>query len=139
MLATAGRLELLGPLGIDFGLDAESGGGAFASDLFRSHHQRCAEAWDLPRVHSALTWYEGFRAASPSRVPFVPAFGAEALRGQLHNRLTLDLFAEFMRRSTPMGTTRCERLSSDAITSYVGVIRSLRSREARYEGLHQTR
>ena len=130
---TAGRLGLLGSLGIEFDdFEGEGGGGAFAADLFRSHHERSVQAWDLPRVQTALTWFEGFLVTS-DRIPFVPAFGAEALRGQLHNRLTLDLFAEFMRRSTPMGTTRGDRLSSDAITSYVGVIRSLRSREARYD------
>ena len=51
----------------------------------------------------------------------------------MYNRATLDAFAEFVRRSPPIGRSRGEHVSADAISSYVSAIHLLRSREARYD------
>jgi hypothetical protein len=129
VLETARQLELLGPLGLDFGVPE----GGFLADLQRSLHSRCVAAWDLPRARTALTWFAGFRAASPERQPFVPAIGSDALMGQAWNRMTLDLFGEFIRRSKPLSKAKADHVSADAVSSYVSVVHLIRSREARYE------
>ena len=54
-------------------------------------------------------------------------------RGQMYNAETLELFAVFLRQSTPKGKTKTDVLSADAVSGYVSAIRIYRSREARYE------
>eukprot|EP00966_Prymnesium_polylepis_P209337 4849651-Prymnesium_polylepis.2 len=129
MLELAGRLQMLGPLGIELSCGAGSSGGAFAADLERTARLRCAEAWDLPRVRTMLTWMEPFLLVT-GRVPCVPAL---ELPGQVHNRMTLDLFREFIFRSPPMGKAKGDHVSADAAASYVSVAYTLRCREARYD------
>ena len=129
ILALAGRLQMLGPLGVTFACGEGDSGGAFAADLQRTLRLRCAEAWDLPRVRTMLSWWEPFLLAS-GRAPWVPAL---ELPGMIWNRMTLDLFGEFIRRSPPLGKARGDHVSADAVSSYVGVAHTLRSREARYD------
>ena len=128
----AARLGLTGPLGVDCGVGVEGGGGAFAAELLDAVSERAALAWDLPRLGTALTWFDAFLQAT-RRVPFIPAVGAGAVGGYLWNRATLDMFAEFVRRSPPLGNARGSSVSADAVASYVSAIHLLRSREARYD------
>jgi len=53
------------------------------------------------------------------------------MQGWVHNRLTMDLFGEFIARSKPL-RGQAEYVSPDCIAGYVGAILTLRSREARY-------
>ena len=129
VLELAGRLQMLGPLGIEFSCGAGACGGAFAADLERTARLRCAEAWDLPRVRTMLTWVEPFLLVT-GRVPWVPAL---ELPGQVHNRMTLDLLREFIFRSPPMCKAKGDHVSADAASSYVSVAYTLRCREARYD------
>ena len=109
------------------------GGGAFTAQLLESSAGRAMLAADIPRLRTALVWFEAFLAAT-GRVPFIPAVGPDALSGQLWNRATLDAFREFVRRSPPLGqAARGERVSADTISGYVSAIHLLRSREARYD------
>ena len=128
----AARLGLTGPLGADVGLEAEGGGGAYAAELLDAVSARAAQAWDLPRLATALTWFDAFLQAT-GRIPFIAAVGADALGGYMWNRATLDMFGEFVRRSPPLGKARGEAVSGDVTASYVSAIYHLRSREARYD------
>ena len=130
MLELAGRLSLLGPLGVSFGFAEGGGQAAFAAELDRGFRRRCASAWDLPRLHSALAWVEPFLLATGRDPLFVPAI---ELPGQVYNRVSLDMLGEFIRTSPPLGKTRGAHVSADVAQSYVGVVRTLRSREARYD------
>ena len=130
MLELAGRLSLLGPLGVSFGFAEGGGQAAFAAELDRSFRRRCASAWDVPRVRSALAWVGPFVIATGRDPLFVPAI---ELPGQVYNRVSLDMLSEFIRTSPPLGKTRGEHVSADVAQSYVGVVRTLRSREARYD------
>ena len=96
---------MLGPLGVTFACGEGDSGGAFAADLQRTLRLRCAEAWDLPRVRTMLSWWEPFLLAS-GRAPWVPAL---ELPGMIWNRMTLDLFGEFIRRSPPLGKARGDK------------------------------
>ena len=129
MRALADRLDLTGPLG---GLPADHAASSSSTltQLRERLHRRIAEAQDLPRLLTALRWFASFRAASPDRVPFVPA--ADDVRGQMWNAETLELFAEFVRSSAPRGKTRGGSVSADAVSGYVSALRLYRSREARY-------
>ena len=129
MLARARRLDLLGPLRA--ALAAEGSG--LEAQLMAAHHRHAVAAWDIPRIHSALRWWEGFRLAMPARVPFIPAIGADALIGHIWNRTTLDLFTEFVRAGKPLGKAKGDRLTSETISGYASAIHLLRSREARYD------
>ena len=128
----ATQLGLTGPLGAGCGVGVEGGGGAFAAELLDAVGERAALAWDVPRLSTALTWFDAFLQAT-QRVPFIPAAGADALSGHLWNRATLDMFAEFVRRSPPLGKAKGDAVSADAVASYVSAIHLLRSREARYD------
>ena len=130
IITMATRLDLVGPLGIDFGIDATHPGGSLEASLFSSLHARCSKAWDVPRLLSALKWFAGFNTAT-TRIHFIPAFGENAMRGYVHNRCTADLFGEFIVRSPPMRGS-AEHVGADAASGYVGAILTLRSREARY-------
>ena len=128
----AAQLGLTGPLGVGFGVDVEGSGGAYAAELLDAVSERAAQAWDLPRLSTALTWFDAFLQAT-RRVPFVPVTGETELSWYLWNRATLDMFAEFVRRSPPLGKARGSSVSGDAVASYVSAIHLLRSREARYD------
>ena len=128
----AGRLGLLGPLGISFGIDTTHPGGSLEASLLLSLAGRCAKAWDVPRLHSALVWFDHYdQATSRARSHFIPAFGVQQMPGWVHNRLTLDLFGEFVARSKPL-RGQAEHISPDCISGYQGAVLTLRSREARY-------
>ena len=90
-------------------------------------------AWDTPRLASALTYWEGFDAASGGRTMFVPALGPDATAGHVWNRRSLDLFDRFVATADPLGRTRGEHVSVDVRRSYVAAIRLLRCREAGYD------
>lgn len=130
VLETAGRLQMLGPLGVSFGFAEGGGQAAFAAELDRSFRLRCASAWDLPRIASALEWLGPFLLATGRDPLWMPAV---ELPGMVYNRITLDMLGEFIRTSPPLGKTKGEHVSADVAQSYVGVIRTLRSREARYD------
>ena len=49
----------------------------------------------------------------------VGQFGDVELSGRLWNRATLDMFAEFIRGSPPIGKAKGAHVSADAISSYV--------------------
>lgn len=53
------------------------------------------------RLRTSLTWFDGYDQIT-SRVHFKPAFGPMAMVGYVHNRLTGDLFGEFICRSKPL-------------------------------------
>lgn len=61
---------------------------------------------------------------------FKPAISNE---GKIWNTMTLSLFAAYIRKSTPLGTTKNGKVGSDSIGGYVSAIRLLRSREAGYD------
>jgi hypothetical protein len=129
----AARLGLLGPLGASWGAGEVGAGGAYTEQLLESSAGRAMLAADIPRLRTALVWFEAFLAAT-RRVPFIPAAGADALSGQLWNRATLDAFREFIRRSPPLGkAAQAERVKAGSISGYVSAIHLLRSREARYD------
>ena len=121
---------MLGPLGVSFGFAEGGGQAAFAAELDRSFRLRCASAWDLPRIASALEWLGPFLLATGRDPLWMPAV---ELPGMVYNRITLDMLGEFIRTSPPLGKTKGEHVSADVAQSYVGVIRTLRSREARYD------
>ena len=127
----AGRLGLLGPLGATprpVGAPAES---PSMARLRSSLQRRVEQAHDVPRLRTALGWFEAFMAIDPGRPPFVPS--ADDVRGQMYNAETLELFAEFIRASQPRGRSRGVAIAADSISGYVGSIRTLRSRQARYQ------
>ena len=132
MRATAERLGLLGPLGAGWGAGGVDGGGAYIAELLQSVAGRAMLAWDIPRLRTALGWFEDFLSAS-RRVPFVPAIGPDAAVGAMWNRATLLAFGEFIRRSPPRGKSHGDHVRADAIAGYVSAIHLLRSREARYD------
>ena len=63
MLEYAGRLGLTGPLGINYGCSSGEGA-ALVRDLMESLHRRGSQQWDLPRIWTALTWFDGFLQAT---------------------------------------------------------------------------
>ena len=131
VMLLAGTLGLLGPLG---GLPRDPGAppeSALLARLRASLQRRVEQAHDVPRLRTALGWFQRFLAVDPGRVPFVPS--ADDVRGQMYNAETLELFAEFIRTSVPLGRTRGAAVSADAISGYVSAIRMLRSRQARYQ------
>ena len=136
-MSTATRLGLTGPLvdpltgdgPADHGPDAV--GQTLVDSLRLTFRARAVVSTDVPRLRTALIWFEAFLTAT-GRTPFRPAFGAANTIGQMWNAESLELFAEFVRRSTPRGRTRGTSVSSNSISGYVSAIRLLRSREARY-------
>eukprot|EP00966_Prymnesium_polylepis_P042160 979413-Prymnesium_polylepis.1 len=113
----ARRLGLTGELGADWGLGGGASGGAYTAELLASAEGRAMLAWDIPRLKTALAWFEDFLAAT-GRTPFVPAVGPDAGVGAMWNRATLDAFAEFICRSPPKGRAAGEHVKADAIAGY---------------------
>ena len=133
--ARASALGLLGPLDDEGGsppLGAHAGG-AYAARLQQDLLAQAAEAWDTPRLATALTWTERFVEASEGRTLFLPARGPRGDAGKTWNRRTLDLLAHHICTSTPLQRTRGEHVSVDVARSYAGAIYLLRCREAGYD------
>ena len=128
----ADRLGLTGPLGAGWGVGVDGAGGIFTAELLEAAEGRAMLAWDIPRLRTALVWFEGFLEAT-GRTPFMPAIGADAGVGAMWNRATLVAFAEYVRRSPPLGRTQTGHVKADAIAGYVSAIHLLRSREAHYD------
>jgi hypothetical protein len=133
--ARAALLGLLGPLDDpgDVAPADASAGNAYALELERHLLTQAAEAWDTPRLATALTWLEGFFAAT-GRTLFVPARGTRSFRqGRAWNRRTIDLFTQHIITSAPIGRTRGEHVSVDVARTYASAIYLLRCREAGYD------
>ena len=133
--ARASALGLLGPLDDEGGappLGAHAGG-AYAARLQQDLLAQAAEAWDTPRLATALTWTERFVEASEGRTLFLPARDPRGDAGKTWNRRTLDLLAHHICTSTPLQRTRGEHVSVDVARSYAGAIYLLRCREAGYD------
>ena len=129
VLRMAQELDLVGPLGLEF---APLAANRLMSNLIEDATWRCSLASDTPRLSSALGWLSSYMLET-GRTPFVPAFGPDALRGQIYNRCTLDTLKEYIRQSTPMGKTKRGFLAAGTIDGYISAIRNFRCREARYD------
>ena len=132
VLALARQLNFLGPLGIDPLNGAGGAANLYTHQLDEAAHRRAVSAANLPLLKTALTWVPAFLLAT-GRSMFVPAFGANALVGQVWNRTSLDMLGEFLRASTPRGKTKTGQLSGNYVSGIVGALRIFRSREARYD------
>lgn len=132
-IETARSLGLLGELGVSFGPMS-----AAETALFEAQRQACWRSMDLPRMETMMRWLGGFMEHARlgpkyDRPLFVPAL---SLEGQVRNRLVLDCFGRWIRQSTPLssrGGASGAPVSGDTISSYVGSLRLLRCREARYD------
>ena len=136
-LARAERLGLTGPLGSpdDYAVTgvAPPEKNSLAASLEASLRLRMATSLDLPRLNTALTWWENFQVANEGTLVFKPALNAASNSGRLHNRKVIDLFGEYIRRSAPLGKTSHGVVQASAIASYQSVILIFRSKEARYD------
>ena len=136
-LARAERLGLTGPLGSpeDYAVTgvAPPERNSLAASLETSLRLRMATSLDLPRLNTALTWWESFQIANEGTLVFKPALSTASSSGQLHNRKVIDLFGEYIRRSEPLGKTSHGVVQAAAIASYQSVILIFRSKEARYD------
>ena len=132
MVATASRLGLMGPLGADPLPQGAHAGSAYAARLERELLEDAAQAWDTPRLATALVWWESFLIVS-DRTMFFDAHGAAAPTGHRWNRRSLDLFARHILTSPPLGRTRGEHVSQDVADSYASTIYLLRCRTAGYD------
>ena len=129
LLTMAREQDLLGPLGVEY-LPADES--PLFSELVNACTSRAYRATDIPRLRTALPWFGSFLLQT-KRVPFIPAYGTDRVKGQIYNRCTLDAFTEYLRRATPRGKSMRGHLAADTIDGYVSAIRLFRSREARYE------
>ena len=134
VLGRAETLGLTGALGTHAALPGASRGGAFARHLEAQLCASAADAWDTPRLSSALTWVGPFLEAT-GRTFFVPAFGhgQEADAGKRWNRRSLDLFTKFITSSAPIGAARGAHVSQATAKSYSQQVYLLRCREADYD------
>ena len=137
MRARASVLGLLGPLDDHEGAPPPGAnlGNSYAQQLERHLLSQAADAWDTPRLATALTWLESFVAAT-GRTLFVPARGRHLLAScsaRIWNRRTIDLLTEHIVTSEPLRRTRGEHVSIDAARSYSSAIYLLRCREAGYD------
>jgi hypothetical protein len=134
VLSRAEALGLTGPLGAEAAPPGASCGGSFARHLEAQLRSSAADAWDTPRLSSALTWVGPFMEAT-GRTFFVPAFGhsQEADAGKQWNRRSLDLFTKFITSSAPIGAARGEHVSQATAKSYSQQVYLLRCREADYD------
>ena len=64
VLARAAELGLTGPLGLDSTPEGASRGGSFARRLESELLASASDAWDVPRLSSALTWVGPFVEAT---------------------------------------------------------------------------
>ena len=132
VMRSARACGLLGPLGLVLAVQGTAG--VFMTDMITWASGQAALAWDLPRLHTALRWFLGFLQAGDFPKPYAPFVPALERAGQICNRALLDAFVAFIRRSVPIGnSTKAEHVSIDVARAYGSVIRTLRSREARYD------
>ena len=123
----------MGPLGADPLPQGAHAGGTYAIQLEREMLRDAAQAWDTPRLATALVWWESFLIMSERRTMFVDAHGDAAPLGHRWNRRSLDLFARHIVTSPPLGRTRGEHVSQDVADSYASAIYLLRCRTAGYD------
>lgn len=85
------------------------------------------------QLQTGLRWFSRFRAALPSRVPFMEHRWAGDLQAAAYNEETFQLFAEFIRQhgSVRAGHTG-EVVSAASISAYVSAVRAYRSRDVGY-------
>lgn len=85
------------------------------------------------QLQTGLRWFSRFRAAVPSRVPFLEHRWAGDLQAAAYNEETLQLFAEFIRQhgSVRAGHTG-ETVSAASISAYISAVRAYRSRDVGY-------
>ena len=132
MLAHAGRLGMLGPLGEAACPDGASEGNAFATALEASLVASATLAYDTPRTATALSWLEEFLRVT-GRTMYCPARGPHAEAGQQWNRRSNELLTKFITTSPPLSRTRGEHVSQDVAQSYSNALCLLRSRQAGYD------
>ena len=132
--ATAGGLGMTGALGDEPAPDGAFAGNAVAHQLERALLRDAAEAWDTPRLATALTWLELFLAAT-QRTMFKAARGVSdaAFHGRAWNRRSLDLFTRFIVESPPLGRARGAHVCWSVAASYASAVQLLRTREAGYD------
>lgn len=129
----AAALGLLGPLeeaGSAPPVGADPGN-AYVQQLERHLLSQAADAWDTPRLATALTWLEHFVEAT-GRTLFMPARDRHS-RGCIWNRRTIDLFIQHIVTSAPLRRTRGEHVSIDVARTYASAVYLLRCREACYD------
>ena len=80
---------------------------------------QAADAWDTPRLATALTWLEHFVEAT-GRTLFMPARDRHS-RGCIWNRRTIDLFIQHIVTSAPLRRTRGEHVSIDVARTYASI------------------
>jgi hypothetical protein len=133
VLSRAAALGLTGPLGPSPALD-DAMPGAFARQLEASLLASASDAWDVPRLSSALTWVEPFLQET-GRTMFYPSLGSsqEAEAAKRWNRRSLDLLTKYITSSQPIGMARGESVSHASAKSYSQAIYLLRCREADYD------
>ena len=134
VLARASELGLTGPLGLDSTPEGASRGGSFARRLESELLASASDAWDVPRLASALAWVGPFVEAT-GRTLFYPSLGSspEAMVGKMWNRRTLDLLTKYITSSAPIGVSRGDHVTHATAKSYSQSIYLLRCREADYD------
>jgi hypothetical protein len=134
VLSKASELGLTGPLGLDSTPEGASRGGIFARRLESDLLASASDAWDVPRLASALAWVGPFVEAT-GRTLFYPSLGSspEAMVGKMWNRRTLDLLTKYITSSAPIGVSRGDHVTHATAKSYSQAIYLLRCREADYD------
>ena len=134
VIARAAALGLTGPLGPSPIPEGASSGGGFARRLEADLLASASDAWDVPRLASALTWVDPFVEAT-GRTLFYPSLGSspEAMVAKMWNRRTLDLLTKYITTAAPIGVARGEHVSHATAKSYSQSIYLLRCREADYD------
>ena len=131
VLQLASSLGLRGPLGDDE-RDAEGSGSPMERELRDSVRQRARRTWDVKRLTTALNRFGDFLRAT-QRQPFRALQHAGDLSAACYNQDTLDMFAEWCRRTGSVQKGRIgDTLKSDSISTMVGAIKLLRTFEAGY-------
>ena len=137
------RAELLrwaGELGVGGGLDGSDDplGTAGETDLSRRLRRdvraRASETLDLGRLRTALGWVAEFKVDTRREPLFKPLQCEGDMPALRYNQSTLDSLAEYIRQrgSKRRGNRAGALVSSDAISSYTGVVRLLCGAEAGY-------
>ena len=131
VLSLAEQLGLLGPMP-DQSLASE-GETMVGASLRRGLLQRARETYDLGRLETALKWFSDFQADVQRLPPFQPLQHAGDIQAMTYNQQTLDIFAEYLRRSgSRLKGRHGVTIKSDTIATYVGQIKKLRTHEAHY-------